>query len=115
MIGRQKRPNFFDRLFSSLIDTVIQKSPSEVAVLHGEIELDKIKNILLPFGSDIHSRLAAEIAPALMDYFNARLRLVVVIDPDMPANVITVLFSSTFIVSVVLIICTSGYTISERI
>lgn len=86
VIGRQKRPNFFDRLFSSLIDTVIQKSPSEVAVLHGEIEPDKIKNILLPFGSDIHSRLAAEIAPALMDYFKARLRLVVVIDPDMPVN-----------------------------
>jgi hypothetical protein len=35
VIGRQKNPEFPDKVFSSLIDTVIQKIPTEVAVLYG--------------------------------------------------------------------------------
>ena len=84
LIRRQKQPTFLDRIFSSLIDTVLQKSPSEVAVLHGEFELRKIRKILIPFGTSIHTRLATEIAPALADYFEAELRIVVVFDPDIP-------------------------------
>nr|MBN2277625.1 universal stress protein [candidate division Zixibacteria bacterium] len=49
LIGRQKQPNFMDRLFSSLIDTVLQKSPSEVAVPHGDFEHRRINSILIPY------------------------------------------------------------------
>ena len=84
VLGRQKSPTFFDRVFSSFIDTVLQKSPSEVAVLHGEFPGEGIRNILIPFGANIHTRLAAEIAPALAEYFNAKLRIVVVFEQDVP-------------------------------
>jgi len=84
LIRRQKQPTFLDRIFSSLIDTVLQKSPSEVAVLHGEFGSKKIRKILIPFGTSIHTQLATEIAPALADYFEAELQIVVVFDPDIP-------------------------------
>jgi amino acid transporter/nucleotide-binding universal stress UspA family protein len=84
IIRRQKQPTFLDRVFSSFIDTILQKSPSEVAVLHGEFGEKKIRNILIPFGTSIHTRLATEIAPALADYFGAELHIMVVFDPDVP-------------------------------
>jgi len=84
VIKRQKRPSMLDRLFSSLIDTVLQKSPSEVAVLHGDLPSGDIKTIMIPFGTNIHTRLALEIAPALLEFFKANLRVVLVIDPDLP-------------------------------
>jgi nucleotide-binding universal stress UspA family protein len=82
LIGRQKQPTFLDRVFSSLIDTVLQKSPSEVAVLHGDYDAGKVHDIIIPFGADIHTRLATEIAPALMSHFGAKLRIAIVVDPD---------------------------------
>jgi amino acid transporter/nucleotide-binding universal stress UspA family protein len=84
VVGRQKQPTFLDRVFSSLIDTVLQKSPSEVAVLHGEFREGEIRKIVIPFGRSIHTRLATEIAPALADHFGAELYFVVIIDPDIP-------------------------------
>ncbi len=86
IIGRQKHPSFLDRVFSSLIDTVLYKSPSEVAVLHGDLIKENIRTILVPFAANIHTRLAIEVAPALLEYFNAKLRVIVVIDPSSPAD-----------------------------
>lgn len=63
---------------------MLQRFPGEVAVLHGEFPGEGIRNILIPFGANIHTRLAAEIAPALAEYFNAKLRIVVVFEPDVP-------------------------------
>jgi len=84
VIGRQKKPTFFDRVFSSLIDTVLQKAPSEAVVLHGDFKFDKIKNILIPFSADAHTRLATEIAPALTEFFNAKLKIAIVFNPGTP-------------------------------
>ncbi len=83
VIGRQKQPTFLERLFSSLIDTVMQKAPSEAAVLHGEFTREKIRKILVPYYGGIHTRLAAEIAPALARFFKARLQLAVIVPSDM--------------------------------
>jgi len=82
LVGRQKEPDFFERFFSSIIDSVISKFPGEVAVLHGNFEKDKIKNILIPFSIDIHAMLATEIAPALIDYFNCNLKILLVYPPE---------------------------------
>lgn len=81
IIARQKHLSFLDRVFSSLIDTVIQKSPSEIAVLHGELPTEGIKKIMIPFGENIHTNLAAELAPALSAHFGAALSVAVVFDP----------------------------------
>jgi amino acid transporter/nucleotide-binding universal stress UspA family protein len=82
VVGREKDPGFMERMFSSIIDSVIAKAPCEVAVLHGQIVADRIKTILIPFGSDIHTLLATEVAPAFIDYFNCRVRIVLVFEPD---------------------------------
>ncbi|MFZ3115134.1 MAG: amino acid permease [Syntrophales bacterium] len=83
VMGRQKNPTFFDRVFSSLVDVVIQKAPAEVAILHGSFQSEKIKTIMIPFSSNIHTRLAMEIAPALAEYFGATLKVVAVSEEGM--------------------------------
>ena len=82
IIGRQKDPTFLERFFSSVIDSVIQQSPCEVAVLHGKLPPRKIKNMLIPFAHDIHTRLAVEIAPALAAHFKCKVHIGVVDEPE---------------------------------
>ncbi len=84
ILGRQKQPTFLDRFFSSTIDNVIQQAPCEVAVLHGKFDSEKIHDILIPFGHNIHTHLATEIAPRFADHFNAKVRIVTVSEPDAP-------------------------------
>jgi APA family basic amino acid/polyamine antiporter len=86
VVGREKKPNFTERFFSSIIDSVISKAPSEIAVLHGEIPAQGIKKILIPFGHDIHTMLATEIAPAFIDYFNCQVKIVMVFEPGTPMS-----------------------------
>ncbi|MBE0713522.1 MAG: amino acid permease [Candidatus Aminicenantes bacterium] len=86
VVGREKNPDFMERMFSSIIDSVIVKAPCEIAVLHGQLPADKIKTILIPFGRDIHTLLATEIAPAFIDYFNCLIRIVLVFEPDVTAS-----------------------------
>jgi amino acid transporter len=81
VIGRQKQPTILDRIFSSRIDTILQKAPSEMAVLHGDLPSGKISNILIPFGVNIHTRLATEIAPALAEHFNSKMHITIVFHP----------------------------------
>ncbi len=83
IIARQKNPSFMDRVFSSLIDTIMHKSTSEIAVLHGELPVKGIKKIMIPIGENIHTNLAAELAPALADYYGAELSVAVVFDTDL--------------------------------
>lgn len=81
ILGRQKRPTFLERFFSSAIDTVLREAPCEVAVLHGEYDQGEIKDILLPFAHNIHTRLATEIAPAIAEHFRGRVRVATVVEP----------------------------------
>jgi amino acid transporter/nucleotide-binding universal stress UspA family protein len=86
VVGREKNPNLTERVFSSIIDSVIAKAPCEVAVLHGRMPADKVGTILIPFGRDIHTLLATEVAPAFIEYFNSRVRIVLVFEPDVSAS-----------------------------
>jgi amino acid transporter/nucleotide-binding universal stress UspA family protein len=81
ILSRQKDPTFLERLFSSVIDSVLQDSPCEVAVLHGELDSRPVKNILIPYSVDIHTRLALEVAPALSEYLGGTVTLGVVMEP----------------------------------
>jgi basic amino acid/polyamine antiporter, APA family len=82
LMDRKKSSSFLERFFSSVIDSVLQKSTSEVAILHGEINSEKIKNILIPYSGNIHTQLAAEIAPALLEFFNCEITFGVVFSPN---------------------------------
>jgi len=83
VMGRQQNPDFLERVFSSFVDTVLYDSPSEIAVLHGILPPDNIRRIVVPFGANVHTRLAMELSSALADYFNAELAVAVVFDPTM--------------------------------
>ncbi len=83
LMDRKKTRNFFERFYASVVDSVLQKSTTEVAILHGEIMPGKIKKILIPFGGDIHTQLAAEIIPALFDFFGAEITFALVFGPGM--------------------------------
>jgi len=93
LTGRKKSSNFTTRFFSSAIDNVLQKTTNEVAILHGAINPNEVKNILIPYSGDIHTRLAIEISPALMAYYNANVTIAVVFSPEIPfaeqQNIIT--------------------------
>lgn len=82
IVGREKNPDFFERFFSSTIDSVISKFPGEVAVVHGDFQKENIKTVLIPFTVDIHAMLATEIAPALLDYFKCKLKILLVYEPE---------------------------------
>jgi amino acid transporter/nucleotide-binding universal stress UspA family protein len=86
VLARQKHLSFLKRFFSSAIDSVIQQSPCEVAVLHGVLPKDGARHLLLPFGADIHTQLAAEITPALINYFHCKARVAVVFEPNIPSE-----------------------------
>jgi basic amino acid/polyamine antiporter, APA family len=83
LMDRKKSGGFFERFFSSVIDSVMQKSTTEMAILHGEIKSGKIKNILVPYSDDVHTQLAAELAPALTGFFDAKIKIAVVFSPEM--------------------------------
>ncbi len=84
LMDRNKRSTFFERFFSSVVDSVLQKSTNEVAILHGELKPEEIKRIIIPFGGDINTQLAAEITPAFKEYFNAEISFGIVFSPDTP-------------------------------
>ena len=82
LTGRNKKSNLPARIFTSVIDNVLQKATNEVAILHGEIKSEEIKTIFIPFGGDIHTELAIEITPALVKFYNANINIGVVFKPD---------------------------------
>jgi basic amino acid/polyamine antiporter, APA family len=82
LTGRNKTLKFTSRFFSSAIDNVLQRTAIEVAILHGDIEPDKINRILIPYSGNIHTRLAIEISPALIDYYGAKLTVAIVFSPE---------------------------------
>jgi amino acid transporter/nucleotide-binding universal stress UspA family protein len=83
IVGREKHPSFFQRYFSSIIDSVIAKAPCEIAILHGELNPEKIKTILIPYNHNIHTDFAVEIAPILAEYFGCKVKFIMVFEPNL--------------------------------
>lgn len=87
ILGREKHPGFFDRINATVIDTVLDQAPCEVAILHGPLMPGRLKKILIPFGENIHTRLAFEIAPAIVNYLKCKVEIGVVFEPGTPGPV----------------------------
>jgi amino acid transporter/nucleotide-binding universal stress UspA family protein len=81
---REQHPTFFERFFSTAVDVVVQNAPAEMAVLHGAFPKEGIRRILIPFGSDIHTRLAVEVGRAFKDFYNCSVKIAVVFEPEVP-------------------------------
>jgi amino acid transporter/nucleotide-binding universal stress UspA family protein len=83
LLGRTQHPTVIDRINASVIDTVLDAAPCEVAILHGQVKPRSVKKLLIPFGENIHTRLAFEIAPALIEYFRCKAEVAVVYEPGL--------------------------------
>lgn len=52
-----------------------------MAILHGDFPRNSIRTILIPFGANVHTNLAMEIAPVLAEYFKAKINIAFVFEP----------------------------------
>ncbi|MBE0646063.1 MAG: amino acid permease [Bacteroidetes bacterium] len=86
LLGRQKNPKLLERIYSSILDSVIAEAPCEVAVLHGQISDRGAHDVLIPYGVNIHTSLALEIVPALLDQFSGTANVAAVFGPEIPTD-----------------------------
>jgi nucleotide-binding universal stress UspA family protein len=82
ILSRKRSSSFLERYSSAAMRTVLRDAPVEVIFIHGEIPKQGIRKIVLPFGENIHTRLAVELAPALTEYYQSELHITVVVPPD---------------------------------
>jgi amino acid transporter/nucleotide-binding universal stress UspA family protein len=83
VLSRKKGATFLERYSSAVMDSVIRDAPVEVMFIHGRIPKEGVRKIVLPFGENIHTRLAAELAPALTEFYNSDLYITVVVPPEL--------------------------------
>lgn len=79
VMGRVSRRTLGDRLLATVIDAVLENAPCDVAVVRpGAGELGDVERILVAVSGSANARLAAELAPAFADRFDAKLRVITV-------------------------------------
>ncbi len=79
VMGRAPQRTLGDRMLATVIDAVIDNAPCDVAVVTpGPAGITDVSRILVTVSSSANSRLAAELAPAFADRFDASLRVVTV-------------------------------------
>lgn len=79
VMGRVSRRTIGDRLLATVIDAVLEQAPCDVAIVRpGAEDLTDVDRILVAVSGSSNSRLAAELAPAFADRFDAKLRVVTV-------------------------------------
>jgi APA family basic amino acid/polyamine antiporter len=79
VMGRVSRASLSDRLLATVIDAVLENAPCDVAVVRpGSRDLADVERILVAVSASANARLAAELAPAFADRFDAKLRVITV-------------------------------------
>jgi len=79
VMGRVSKRGLGDRLLATVIDAVLENAPCDVAVVRpGAGDLADVERILVAVSGSANARLAAELAPAFADRFDAKLRVVTV-------------------------------------
>jgi hypothetical protein len=68
-------------VFYTAVDRALQYSPSELAIVHGKLPA-AVNRIFIPYGENVHTRLALEMAPSLAQHFRAQVTVGVVLSPD---------------------------------
>ncbi len=86
VIGQPHTQSFFERIVSSIVERVLQDVPCQVGVVYGTIVAENVSRIVVPVTSGPNSELAAELAPALAGWFNARIRPITVIERGSPRD-----------------------------
>jgi amino acid transporter/nucleotide-binding universal stress UspA family protein len=68
---RERRAGFLKRLYYTVFDRAMRNATSEIGLLHGSVGPAGIRKVLVVYRGDLHSRLAAEMAPNIIGHLGA--------------------------------------------
>jgi amino acid transporter/nucleotide-binding universal stress UspA family protein len=83
VIGQPVAHSFFERIVASIVERVLQNSPSQVGIVFGAVRPDAVKRVVVPITKGANPELAAELAPALAGWFEAPVQAVTVVPSAM--------------------------------
>jgi nucleotide-binding universal stress UspA family protein len=66
------------------LDEAMRKATCELGILFGDLSGLELRKVLVVYRGDAHSRLAAEMTPAILAHFGAAGRFVLPLPPDLP-------------------------------
>ncbi len=86
VMGRRRHPTFFEWIFAATVDNVLRDAPCNVAVVGGRVRRGVVRRIVLPVDEGRHPRLAAELATALAEWYEADIRPLTVVPTTVPQD-----------------------------
>jgi nucleotide-binding universal stress UspA family protein len=75
VMGRTRRVGLLDRLAATVVDRVVRSAPAQVMVVSAESWPERIGTILFPCEPGPHTALAADLAEAIAQVYQSRVRL----------------------------------------
>jgi nucleotide-binding universal stress UspA family protein len=82
VIGQPVAHSVVERIVASIVERVLQDAPSQVGIVFGTVRPEQVKQIVVPVTKGANPQLAAELAPALGQWFDAPVRAVTVVPHD---------------------------------
>ncbi|MEJ2368380.1 MAG: amino acid permease [Acidobacteriota bacterium] len=82
IIGRARRTNLMNRIFTTAVDRVVRATPAQVLVVSAERWPGDVRRILMPYDPGVNSELAADLAAAFGRRFESSVRAVRVVPRD---------------------------------
>jgi amino acid transporter/nucleotide-binding universal stress UspA family protein len=82
VMGQPGLESWFERLVATSVERVLRDAPCEVGVVYGTVRPDKINRVLVPVGPSANAGLAASLAPAFGEWFDAEVRPVTVVETE---------------------------------
>ncbi len=96
ILGQPSGRSIIERLVASIGEHVLQRAPCQVGVVYGTVEPGAFDRVVVPVTSGLHSRLAAELSPAVSEWFDVPTRLVTMVPHDVSdSDTATVLKAAT--------------------
>jgi amino acid transporter/nucleotide-binding universal stress UspA family protein len=80
VIGQAKTQSLLERVFASTVEHVFRDAPCQVGVVYGPLPPEDVRTIIVPVTGGKNSRLAAALAPAFAERFQASTRALTVIE-----------------------------------
>jgi nucleotide-binding universal stress UspA family protein len=81
IMGRSGPEKMLEKILTTVVDIVLKEAPCNVAIVYGE-KMDQIRRVMITATDNVHSQLAAELSPALVEKFKAELLVLHAIPAD---------------------------------
>ncbi len=80
VIGQPRQQSMLERLVPSVVERVLEDAPCQVAVVYGTIDRDKVERVVVPVTKGANATLAARLASAFGEWFDAGIRTLTVVE-----------------------------------